>query len=166
MKDFDSFRHVRFFQNNCNIEFTKMYVARRPRRDMRCSHCNAVEKSTRGDPIICRLRMVLFCFAWSCYYFRFCMMFVQSLLMHEISKRKCFWNWMAHPWYAVTHSSRRSCLSIVIRQKNNPTFAHEQTTLARLPASSLTVIRLQREAEVNQNRIGCLNFNWVCFVIP
>ena len=45
------------------------------------------------------------------------------------------------------------------RQSNNPTFAHEQTTLARLSASSMTIRRLLKEAEVDVNRIGCLNFH-------
>ena len=45
------------------------------------------------------------------------------------------------------------------RSKNNPTFAHEASTLARITASSLTIKRLRREAETDDNRLGFLNFN-------
>ena len=39
------------------------------------------------------------------------------------------------------------------------TFAHEPTTMARLPVSSLTVQRLTREAHNDINRISCLDFS-------
>ena len=39
------------------------------------------------------------------------------------------------------------------------TFAHEHTTLARLPVSSLTIQRLRREAHNDINRISCLDFS-------
>ena len=38
-------------------------------------------------------------------------------------------------------------------------FAHEMSTLARLPGSSLTIQRLMREARVDINRIACLDFS-------
>ena len=45
------------------------------------------------------------------------------------------------------------------RSQHNPTFAHEASTLARMTASSLTILRLRREAETDANRLGFLSFN-------
>ena len=45
------------------------------------------------------------------------------------------------------------------RSQHNPTFAHEASTLARMTASSLTIMRLRREAETDANRLGFLSFN-------
>ena len=44
------------------------------------------------------------------------------------------------------------------RQLGQRTFAHENTFLSRLSASSLTIKRLQNEAVCNRNSIGCLEF--------
>ena len=45
------------------------------------------------------------------------------------------------------------------RSQHNPSFAHEASTLARMTASSLTIMRLRREAETDANRLGFLSFN-------
>ena len=45
------------------------------------------------------------------------------------------------------------------RSTGSRTFAHEPTTLARLPVSSLTIQRLRREAHNDINRISCLDFS-------
>lgn len=44
------------------------------------------------------------------------------------------------------------------RRTGSRTFAHEPTTLVRLPISSLTVQRLRKEAYNDVNRISCLVF--------
>ena len=45
------------------------------------------------------------------------------------------------------------------RSTGSRTFAHEPTTLARLPISSLTIQRIRREAHNDINRISCLEFD-------
>ena len=45
------------------------------------------------------------------------------------------------------------------RNTGTRTFAREQTTMARLPVSSLTIQRLRREAHNDINRISCLDFS-------
>ena len=45
------------------------------------------------------------------------------------------------------------------RTTGHRTFAHEATTLARLPISSLNIQRIRREAHNDINRIACLDFS-------